>query len=858
MSVEELNALIEDAYAAALAFEEQLTRIYLVAFDRAAQAAAESFERQAIVAAGFVAPQVQTLTSGMTVEEQEEAASVRRQAALAVAAALAAIGLSDVGQELMDALAARGSENFDLELLRILRSTIDQAGREGWTVEQTTLKLQSLFAGASPATAQLIAQTELTTLVNERSMQAALRVSGEQEEPLFKVWQTRQDGRVRAAHLSTQGQTVPVDQPFNVVGYSMMYPGDSSAPFSLVARCRCRMSYTDSLTAAAARPDVSGKCMVAVYPRQMEARAISGEAFDTFHCTLMFLGAVEDLAMDVVHAAVERAASACQPMEGSVGGVGFFAAGEDGHPILALPSVQGLSFVREMVATELLDEGIESPSEHGWMPHMTLSYADSPEVPDLALLGESLHFDYVSVVVADERTNYRLGGNLAASAEEVTLMPMTEIEETTTTAALTVTITDDQVDDDGNASAEAVEVAWKALLAIEGQPTEDGRLIEVGALTWRDLPLSLMAMDETGPGGHQGAEVAGRIDNIWRDGNEVWGEGVFSKLEFGQKIAGLVEEQSLRGNSVDLAVLKSEYRNAETGEPLTDDELMDAFWGEDIPILFVVTDGVIMASTVCPTPAIAGAEIMLASGQVIHMNFTFTVTEGDVVTASAAGLAPLHPPLEWYSNPRLNGPTALTVTSEGKVFGHAALWNSCHIGEPSGPGICVPPPRSGMQYEIFHHGVVETAEGVDVPCGQITMSTLHAGRDLSWKATLQHYEHSGMAVADVIAGEDAYGIWVSGGLRPDLPAERVRELKAGSLSGDWRQVIGRGLEFLAALVVNIPGFPIPRPEARIVASAIGEEEVLALVAAGIVTPEDEAGMSRREYLRQIEMLTHEK
>jgi hypothetical protein len=158
---------------------------------------------------------------------------------------------------------------------------------------------------------------------------------------------------------------------------------------------------------------------------------------------------------------------------------------------------------------------------------------------------------------------------------------------------------------------------------------------------------------------------------------------------------------------------------------------------------------------------------------------------------------------------------------------------------------------------VFHHGVVETAEGHDVPCGQITMSTLHAGRDLNWKATLEHYEHSGCAVADVVAGEDKHGIWVSGGLRPNLDASKVRELKAGCLSGDWRQVIGRGLEFLAALVVNIPGFPIPRPEARIVASALGEEEVLALIAAGVVTVEDEQGMSRREYLRQIGVLTRQ-
>jgi hypothetical protein len=238
------------------------------------------------------------------------------------------------------------------------------------------------------------------------------------------------------------------------------------------------------------------------------------------------------------------------------------------------------------------------------------------------------------------------------------------------------------------------------------------------------------------------------------------------------------------------------------------------------------------------------------------MTFSFVQESGDVLTAAGAGMAPLHPPTDWFSDPGFNGPTPLTVTKEGRVMGHAALWDSCHVGEPSGPGICVPPPRSGMNYSVFHHGVVTTDDGTDVPCGQITMSTFHAGRDLGWKAAIEHYENSGCAVADVCAGEDAHGIWVSGGLRPDLPAERVREMKAGAISGDWRQVIGRGLEFIGALIVAIPGFPVPRPEARIVASALGEEEVLALVAAGMVTDDDVEGLTRREYLRKIETLTH--
>lgn len=422
--------------------------------------------------------------------------------------------------------------------------------------------------------------------------------------------------------------------------------------------------------------------------------------------------------------------------------------------------------------------------------------------------------------------------------------------------AATIVVVDTDDEDVESPAEDATEAAsdpgaFRVLLAIEGQRTEDGRMLDAGSVNWRTPPLSLMAMDTTGPGGHEGAQVAGRIDSITRDGYEIWGAGEFDSGEFGQQIRRMIGEQTLTGNSVDLAVTAFEYRNAD-GQALDMEQTMDALMNGD-ELTFAVTEGTIMASTVCPTPAIAGAEIMLASG-VMRMTFCFE-PKGTVLTAAGAGLAPLEPPLDWFQDPGLDGPTPLTVTPEGRVYGHAALWNSCHIAEPSGPGVCVPPPRSSMSYEIFHHGVVTTAEGVDVPCGQITMSSLHAGRDLGWRAALAHYEDSAICAADVCAGEDSYGIWVSGGLRPDLPAEKVREMKAGTLSGDWRQVIGRGLEFLGALVVNIPGFPIPRPEARITASASGEEEVLALVAAGIVTAEDEEGMSRQEYLRKINVLT---
>lgn len=710
MTVEELNSLVENAYEAAFDYEDELAEAYRTAFVRASDLAAKRFSATVVTASEFVPPPEGSLTSGMTAAEQENVDRIRNDAAAAIAVALAAVGLTAVAASFMEAIAQRGALNFEQEILLTIRNTVQKGLDEGWTAERTALALQEAFRGVTSTTATMLAQTELTTLVNERSLEAAQKTFQDARDPVYKTWETMKDARVRVAHATTQGQTVPISQPFDVGGYRMMYPGDPSAPLQLTARCRCRMSYTESLTASAKEDTLMG----------MNTTISASNTSDSF-----------------------------------------------------------------------------------------------------------------------------------------------------LTSAVTITIDDGEGEAaPANAEPMADGPAWRALLAVEGVPTEDGRMLEEGSLTWRDLPLTLQALDEETEGGHLGARVAGRIDRIWRDGNEVWGEGVFNSDEFGMHIFELVSNQSLRGNSIDPAVLEYEYRDPETMEVLDEEQLFERFLAGE-PVLTVFLKAVILKSTIVSAPAIEEANIILASGvlrttfytpfdQFAHDIASATIDDlMKTLTAAAAGMAPLAPPLSWFEDPRLDGPTPLTVTPEGHVFGHAALWNSCHIGEPSGPGICVPPPRSGMQYEVFHHGVVTTEEGVDVPCGQITMSTLHAGRDLGWKATLDHYENSGCAVADVVAGEDRHGIWVTGGLRPDLPAERVREMKAGALSGDWRQVIGRGLEFIAALVVNIPGFPIPRPEARIVASAAGEEEVLALVAAGIVEPEVEVEPTRltREQMRQIGVLT---
>lgn len=173
----------------------------------------------------------------------------------------------------------------------------------------------------------------------------------------------------------------------------------------------------------------------------------------------------------------------------------------------------------------------------------------------------------------------------------------------------------------------------------------------------------------------------------------------------------------------------------------------------------------------------------------------------ETITAAAI---PVKPPAEWFSDPELAGPTPITVTADGHVYGHLALFGTCHIGFKT----CVTPPKNAT-YAYFHTGELEAAGGELVNVGHMTFNTNHAALDASPLNAAAHYDHTGTVAADVRAGEDKFGVWVSGALRPSLNDEQIREFRSAPPSGDWRRIAGR-MELVAALAVNVPGFPVAR------------------------------------------------
>lgn len=411
--------------------------------------------------------------------------------------------------------------------------------------------------------------------------------------------------------------------------------------------------------------------------------------------------------------------------------------------------------------------------------------------------------------------------------------------------------------------SELVMPTWAGTIVVEGLATGDGRLLEPDSLNWTasdedPQPLRFVLEDV---GAHDGAQVVGRIYSIERqDDGKVWATGDFDMgSDIGREAFRHVDEKLTRGVSVDLDDVSFEIRvagevmdefeemlegNIEQERETDEDGRVTVVSVDSDEELFVTTDARIRAATIVATPAFSDAYIEIVDyGSFGDDVEAPSVEEVEEVTASAeplsrtrdaliAAAAPVTPPSAWFDNPKLKGPTALNITDDGRVYGHVATWDTCHIADPAGDGQCVTAPRTLTDYAYFHTGVVRANNGEDYAVGHITMDTGHAKPNASTTSAMAHYDNTGAVVADVRAGEDRHGIWIAGALRPSVTEEQVRSLRSAPLSGDWRRV-GGNLELVAALAVNVPGFPIPRTQGMVASGATSS-----LLAAGVLAPSE--------------------
>jgi hypothetical protein len=191
---------------------------------------------------------------------------------------------------------------------------------------------------------------------------------------------------------------------------------------------------------------------------------------------------------------------------------------------------------------------------------------------------------------------------------------------------------------------------------------------------------------------------------------------------------------------------------------------------------------------------------------------------------TAAAVAPLKPPREWFDTPEPDHPEPLTIEADGRVHGHLALWDACHTGFLNGPlSECVKAKPSKSDYQGFHLGQIETAEGEMVPVGKIVYGGPHASLTAGLLEARTHYDRTSSVGAFVRARDGKHGIYLTGAARSDISPEGLRDMRANPPSGDWRGMNG-WLELIGALAVGVPGFQTP--QVALTASGEGVEALI--------------------------------
>lgn len=128
---------------------------------------------------------------------------------------------------------------------KIINGVVAEGAREGWSEAELAKQLSKVMREQSTVLSRfrsrMIARTETHGAANAAN-QIAAEASG---IPLKKEWVSAGDSRVRTRpedrfdHRDANGQTVNVNESFEVSGEQLRYPGDPNGSAGNVIGCRC-------------------------------------------------------------------------------------------------------------------------------------------------------------------------------------------------------------------------------------------------------------------------------------------------------------------------------------------------------------------------------------------------------------------------------------------------------------------------------------------------------------------------------------------------------------------------------------------------------------------------------------------
>lgn len=140
---------------------------------------------------------------------------------------------------------------------------------------------------------------------------------------------------------------------------------------------------------------------------------------DDLHVTLLYLGKLDPELVPQAEKVLSEVAQKWQPLKAQLGGFGRFLKGPDGVPTFCTVDAPGLTHLQCDIERALQAAGISNGSEHGYLPHMTLSYEQEAKDVELPTVDELPKFQIASVGFDSpgRRRSFTLGGTVEDTRE---------------------------------------------------------------------------------------------------------------------------------------------------------------------------------------------------------------------------------------------------------------------------------------------------------------------------------------------------------------------------------------------------------------------------------------------------------
>ncbi len=330
-------------------------------------------------------------------------------------------------------------------------------------------------------------------------------------------------------------------------------------------------------------------------------------------------------------------------------------------------------------------------------------------------------------------------------------------------------------------------------VAFIGIETSDGRMLADGIdLSFRSFPLPVMWCQQSS-GGHFDSYTVGVVESAKVDGDKVLASGYWLNTAESDEAFETASHKVSRP-SVDLAAVEWMLTD-ENGKEISEEEWWDL--PIDAKVVQTITKAELIGFTMVATPAFGDT--------MIEFNPERESRDAAVVASAATEFRPRVYPASAFADPQLDGPTEIHMREDGRIVGHLACFGACHR---SIQAQCVMAPRSPSAYSQFLTSPsIQLDNGNRQRVGRLTVGTGHADDRISGPAAMAHYDNTGTCFALVTIGEDKHGVWVSGVAAPWATPEQIEMGLSAPLSGDWRD-FGQGLDLIAALAVNTPGFAV--------------------------------------------------